>query len=493
MNVRTLLSIGALLLGLTALLGIMVIGRPDWKAPLASALNGADRIVVESAAAGGANESASARHEIIGADKIAEFLSAIEIDPKKSGPRAPVGGEVRLTFFKSDWPAAVLEYAGGPTLRWVNGRRPADAHLTEKSQSALAEFLRAGGYARFSEIRAAESARLAREAAEDAAFAAPFPEPVRDLILKARGSSPFDSKKREAEVGSKIAAAMNDPVALAAAACRALGALDDGWSVRGERERRVIAAVATVEGAAFERALECIAGDRGALLGAARLLFRENFDLRTAEPARTRWAIRAAEAVFLHGRDDDKSIALRRLPQSAGSGVWRFLAEVAEGTIGRENPRTATTGQEPRLRAAAALAIAENRDRRAEPWLRKVLSSGGDPYDVAAAEVGLALLGDPTYLKAEHFRFESYAIGLAGLKAIEGFDGSHGLDVLAGAALDHPWAAVRNEAVRTAERITKQKFVADDRVQEGAFAEAVRKWWIISGAEFVKTRREAGR
>lgn len=72
----------------------------------------------------------------------------------------------------------------------------------------------------------------------------------------------------------------------------------------------------------------------------------------------------------------------------------------------------------------------------------------------------------------------SGTIGHAALKAIEGFQGREGMDILMDPALDHFFASVREEAVLVAERLTGQRWYlrrpnerADWHIKE------VKEWW----------------
>jgi hypothetical protein len=123
-----------------------------------------------------------------------------------------------------------------------------------------------------------------------------------------------------------------------------------------------------------------------------------------------------------------------------------------------------------------------------KPEIEKMLPTAKAPSDTAALEVALALLGDPAYLKGEHFKLMSYSIGYGGLKAIEQFDGVHGLDILIQHATNHPWAYVRDEAVTLAKKLTKQNWKDG---YDGA--KQAKKWWTTHGQTFVEQRRKEKR
>src|SRR5688572_14610451 len=120
---------------------------------------------------------------------------------------------------------------------------------------------------------------------------------------------------------------------------------------------------------------------------------------------------------------------------------------------------------------------------------------GSEPtrLDRAALEVALAALGDPAYLKAEHFKLGSYSVGFGGLRAIEAYNGAYGMPVLVHGAFEHPWAAVSEEAVLVFERITGH--VVWNRAPNSRsswYKDAAITWWNENGLQFLKERR-AGR
>ncbi len=80
-----------------------------------------------------------------------------------------------------------------------------------------------------------------------------------------------------------------------------------------------------------------------------------------------------------------------------------------------------------------------------------------------------ACLGDPSYLKPDHFRLKSFSIGRAALKAIERYQGAHGMEALVKGGIHHPWGRVRDEALLTFERITGKKMSPGE----------IEDWWEV--------------
>ena len=66
----------------------------------------------------------------------------------------------------------------------------------------------------------------------------------------------------------------------------------------------------------------------------------------------------------------------------------------------------------------------------------------------------------------------------------------YGMDALVEAGLDHPWAYVCEEAIRTVERITGKRWQKGHRhIRPTRYRDDVKKWWEENGAEFVRNRR----
>src|SRR5262249_49769273 len=152
------------------------------------------------------------------------------------------------------------------------GKWPGDAHLTDAAQVALPRSFQKHGYAAFQETRDARIAEAKAEQARHQRFVDCFPEKARRFFD--RQPQPADKfEEQDERLGGKIADAVGDREVLAAAVCRAFGTLKDSgesWSMTGDKERRALAAMKTVDGKQFLSALEKMKGDRTALRGAAR-------------------------------------------------------------------------------------------------------------------------------------------------------------------------------------------------------------------------------
>ena len=121
-------------------------------------------------------------------------------------------------------------------------------------------------------------------------------------------------------------------------------------------------------------------------------------------PVRTEWIVRLAEVVLTDGLDDDKPILLRFLEPEQGREIDSLLQQVFRGEVGKEIDRKKAFGREPGLRTGAALVLVQRGDTSIKPEIERMLRENQAQPDRAALEVCLALLGDPAYIKVEHFR-----------------------------------------------------------------------------------------
>ena len=237
----------------------------------------------------------------------------------------------------------------------------------------------------------------------------------------------------------------------------------------------------TTRGKDFEGALALIKDDQQALMGAAELYFAHGYSRQMSEDANERWGIRLAEIVLADGAAYDKSCVLDIMARGNGPKSLEFLRKVAAGQIGEELIQDAGDSSKCvlGLRTQAYLALAMRGDETVKKDIQsRYMNSQG--CDRLAYEVALALLGEPTYLKREHFQVKSYEIGFAALKTVEKYDGKYGMEYLVEDALDHDWAAIQNAAVLVAEKVAKKKWT-DDKSQPRNYSDEVKKWWNKEG------------
>jgi WD40 repeat protein len=437
----------------------------SWTTPLRAAAADADRLVVHDMDFFGKGPQPDC--EIRGVEKVKEMLDLINIDASGSGFHCNCDGEYWIHLYKGDRAILTLGYHHGRSLRWHEGKWNGDGLLAAKSCDALPAWFKKNGCPYLQSLCDQERARKQREVDDETRFASFFPEKARNILLAHNGTIPINGN--DDPVGKQIAEIIGDGKTTAIAVCRALGSCPASWSMTSDKERRALTAVHTVDGSHFQAALEQLRNDREGLQGAARVFFSEGFDKKLPEKVRAEWTVRLAEVVLTDGADENKPMLLRSLGKQQGHEIDALLRDIFRGKVGKEINRRSAYDQEPGLRTGAALMLVLKGGTSIKPEIAEMLPKVKSKPDVAALEICLALLGDPSYIKTEHFRLESYSIGLAGLKAIEQYKGKHGMEALVKGGIHHPWAYVNDEALKTFERLTGKKMSTGE----------IEDWWEV--------------
>ncbi len=351
-------------------------------------------------------------------------------------------------------------------------------------------------YEAFDTERRERLAEQQREAEIDARFKSFYPEDARklfdmqnveqDVEVKPSDSDTDSDEDPNKQQGQRLADAVNDPVQLAAVTCKALGSIDDSWTSTIGRDRLAIQAMLTVQPKDFLAALPELEENQQALLGAGRIFFYLRYGEAFSPSDWEEWGPRITQTVLTEGTDHNKPMVLRILSMTPHEAVVPLLREIARGEIGKEPKVEEQWDQEPGLKVSAYLALAHKGDESIQEEVQALLNDEKLEQNKAALEVCLALLGDPDQIKPEHFEYRSYSIGFGALKAIERFEGKHGMDVLMTSALEHPWAAVANEAMLIAQRITGQEWLPKgSNHQPRNFSDEAKAWWHANGKDFV--------
>jgi len=349
--------------------------------------------------------------------------------------------------------------------------------------------------------RRKKQAQQQREAELDLQFRGFYPETARslfdmpdsDFAVEAHSIENDNQLGDDAEQkqGKLVAKVVADPVQLAVISCKAFGTIDDSWTYTIGRDRIATQAMLTVSPDDFAEALPKVIDDQRALLGAGRIFFYLRYGEKFSSSDWQEWGPKITEAVLTQGTDHNKPMVLRMLARTEHKGVVPLLRGIARGEIGKEPTDEEQWDQEPGLKESAYLALANRGDESIREEVQVLLKDEKLEQNQAALQVCLALLGDPSQIKPKHFKYRSYSIGFGALKAIERFEGKHGMDVLMASALDHPWAAVANEAMLIAQRITGQEWLPEgSNHQPRNFSNDAKAWWKKNGQSFLESPSE---
>jgi hypothetical protein len=378
----------------------------------------------------------------VSAEEVASLVSAIRIDAEQSGFHCMCDGDYHFLFMKAGKEVASIGYHHSRSLRWHGGGWKGDGLLTEKSRNAVIKWF---DDHTFDQLRkdyekAVEESR--REQKEEEEFASFFPEAALEAMSLEEAIGAFASRTE-----------------LGIACCKAMSVTSlKSWTISGGKERFALALGNELSGPEFQAVLDHFdaSGEPQWLPGAARFFFREGFLAKTADDQRDEWIVKLAKIELNAEYDENKSQVMRQLAANPSSSISELLWEIANEQTGQALSEDAY-GDEPNLVSSALLALAEAGDSKVKTELEKRLANADDidPSDRAAMEIGLVMLGDPSFIRAEHFELASYTIGNAAIRAIERFDGKHGLQVLENAGTHHPWAFVSREAEKALDRLKK--------------------------------------
>ena len=446
--------------------------KVDWKAPLLEASADVDRLVIQPLFSEDGKKPSS--FEIRGADKIKQLFDLIAIDAANSGNSCLCDGDHRLLFYKGETLVLTLNYLHSNALRWHNGKWKGDAHLTAESQKAFPLWFKKNGYAAMQAMLDSRIAGAKREQEEVIHFLACFPEKARAYI-EPRVLPGIDFPRTDEKLGQRVVEAIGDEEQTVIALCRAFGTLEGykaSWTMTSGKERQALSVAHTIKKEHILPALNRLKDDRRALRGAARLYFFEDWADQLPKDARPEWTVRLGEVVIQDDWDENKDMLIRCLGREDSPPVRSLLKKIMHGEIGKENERSTEWNEEPGVRAAAAVMLVRANEPGLKKEIQEALGKVKTKQDRAALEVCLALLGDPSYLRKEHFELKSFTIGMGALDAIEKFQGKHGVEALAAGGIHHPWGAVNERAVNVFRKVTGKKWSREE----------IEAWWE-SGAD----------
>lgn len=368
-----------------------------------------------------------------------------------------------------------------------------DAYRRLKSKSKFATLdsshsTKPGWYDSYSTDREKKIAEEQRIADQDARFKEAYPLAVRNLLKLPDGTDEVQFEPPGAastldddpiqKQGKLVAEAIGDPVLLSEISCRALGTLSESWTYSTTRDRIAIQAMLTATPEEFATALPRIASDERALLGAGRIFYHLRYGNNLPTSAWAKWAPPITKALLNRGADKNKSMIIAMLARTKNPKATSLLRSIARGEFGIEPDLSEQWDEEPGISTSAYLGLALRNDVSVREEIIEAMTKAEPKQNIAALEVSLALLGDPSYLTKQNMELDSYSIGLALIRAIERFEGKHGMDLLMSSGLDHDYAAIANESLLAAQRISGEQWIPEgSRFQPVKYADDARSWW----------------
>ncbi|QDS96801.1 hypothetical protein [Adhaeretor mobilis] len=363
-----------------------------------------------------------------------------------------------------------------------------DFSILNKADSVIPEW-----YSKYDAYRREQLAEEQRTKDADTLFKSFYPEQARDLLTLAakegwaqvepEGANANSEDEDVVQQGRRLAEAVGDPIELAEISCRALGTLNEDWTHTILRDRIAVQAMLTVTPEQYLEALTKIAANEQAMLGAGRIFFYHRYGSKLEAAMWERWAPVLAKVLLEKGADDNKARVVRIITNAKHPGALPLLRKIARGEIGVEPvlPDPSDPWQkdeEPGLRETTYLVLAMREVESVRDEITQALPEASMKQNQVALEVALALLGDPTYLKKQSLGLDSHHICLAAIRAIERFEGKPGMDLLMSAGLDHHYAAIANEAILAAQRISGQQWIPEGSDhQPRNFSDEAKAWW----------------
>jgi hypothetical protein len=453
---------------------------------LRAALKGADRVVVEEVEFRKPGDQANP-FELKDSAKLATLVNGMDFVDAESGFHCMCIGDSQVTFFKGKVKLATLSHHHGRSLRWNKGKWEDDSLFTDEAAKLWREWFKTQGEPRFDQMHQEALATARREKEINEGFMKAFPAGARPIFAAARGTfEPGDeSKARQGDpspAAQKLIALFPTGGELGTALARSLGSLAiagaqvGAWSVSSVREQLVLECAKTLKAEDFQIVLE--SSNDEVLAGAARLFFFEDLSEMVRKDKRSPFAAKLSEVVLRRDRCRNADSAVRALGRFPCAETQGLLEKLARGNI--PVPEQPGRGKdEPGPRSAACLVLAEAGVANAADLAKTVENSGElDEMDKAALRIARSFSGERGLLEKSVFELDSYTVGFGALAALEKEGGKEALDAIINGATEHSWAAIREEAVLTVERMTGKNWLKNQENERAEWhGKDIRDWW----------------
>ncbi|MEM1084575.1 MAG: hypothetical protein AAGI48_10720 [Verrucomicrobiota bacterium] len=452
------------------------------------ALDGADRLIVESVPQPLDSDSSVDKHEIRGREKIARLVEGLSFDEELSG-RVCVGfGDWQITFKKEGKVAEKFTLYHGDGLGWNGWEEKNNSIFTPKSAAHWRQWFRENGFNQFHEQHEAELKQKVEEERLQQAFLRHFPESVRRLFTE-RTADMYEGEdwiimKEEVrdQLLNDLRRSFDGEDELARALCGAFGELNGSeygsWTHSCHYMFLGQWAGKSLDPVIFANVIGDL-HEPEELLGAARLFFQEGLGQQLNRADRDRLTARLGEVALRHDESGNAAYAFRVMSGVVSPDIDALMQEVASGRLIVESDSLSLLWDDPEPRIAACLILALHGQAGIKDLAHRLLEDAkAGSADEAALKLALYQLGDHTQWPEGIFEIWSGFLGESGLAVLAKDGSKESLDRIIREATGHPHASVREQAVLVVERLTGKRWLQGHKHERAEWhAEEIRDWW----------------
>ena len=497
--------------------------RHRWGASLQTALKSATRLRIRSGGTCHRNEATEKTlFETNAADQIQQLLAGIQLNEARSGFHCMCCGDPSLEFYEGDRLIVTLGFHHGEGFRWTGGW-PGDAALTPQSADFLVEWLAnhdVTGPLKQRQAKAEEVKAGERKIAQATVAMSPS---LAAVFRKSPQTFAAALKKELPDKGARVEVLL-----------RVFGTSNDSWSQLEDIERLADEQLRTYDaeilGAAIEKAL--LGNDRQLRRGAARFWESWQSPLEKWNPQNVAQLHRIVLLIQQEARyyplrmealdnlrswksDVSEDEFARRLSAGLHDSIpqVRRKAMLIAGRTRHEpsatdlmsvlRGKTLTTQPFPDVPAAeaqdppegfgdvaegcsdvevAALALAYMEHAATKPVIDAIQPR------TPLLEVALALLGEGSLLKPEHFAapHRNQELQLAAVEAVIRSKGKFGLQDSFGYKQATHWWEVERVSQRLSQMLQTEKAPSSDELAGCKDLKTLQQWFRAHGAEYLK-------
>lgn len=421
-------------------------------------------------------ETEVATYRIEGRAAVAELVRSIEVQRYDGEFVSLCGGQDTLTFSRGSEALVTLWRTPLTALTWDHPKWEGDAVVSNESYRQFTALLEARGFAWLSEELDAAEEYAKEMQAENEAFVSDFPPQVQRLILAAyHANGDINADRVLQELNSSQDAFL--------AVCKCLGRLNDHealWTMTTPLTRAVLSIAHRADESQFWDAVRELSDDSAGQLGAARLFFGEQIGTTLSGPEDLPVQLALAARVLNDGFDVNKSTVVWHLSCMSEQEAVRLLHDIAQGAVGTEIDPEKAWDDEPEIRFMALLGLAMQGGEIEEEEWEWLSENAVRPQDRAAVEIAGNLSGRDSRIRVVHFQFDSSTLGAAAIEALSRSPGPRSIGLLVEGGMEHPYAAIRDEAELAVQRMIGQSWERHERSRR------IQEWLAAHSEAWIK-------